>query len=82
MIFIENLNYYNLEKKPAVREHTKKLSSSNKKSSNNIEKTEKRQSTNNSNTKILKPKDSLIYQVLKRWWYAIEDWPPTDFNPS
>ena len=47
-----------------------------------IEKSEKKISSNNTNGKILKPKDSLIYQLLKRWWYAIEEWPPRDFNPE
>lgn len=31
-----------------------------------------------------KPKDALIYDVLKRWWYALPDWPPAnyDYQPS
>lgn len=32
------------------------------------------------NKKVLKTKDSLIYQLLKRWWYAIEEWPPSNYN--
>jgi len=30
------------------------------------------------------PKEELIYDVLKRWWYAMPDWPPAnyDYNPE
>jgi len=33
---------------------------------------------------VRKPKDALIYDVLKRWWYALPDWPPAnyDYQPS
>jgi hypothetical protein len=27
-------------------------------------------------------KEILIYKILKRWWYAIGEWPPKDFNPQ
>lgn len=22
----------------------------------------------------------MVYDVLKRWWYALPDWPPKDFD--
>jgi hypothetical protein len=27
-------------------------------------------------------KEILIYKILKRWWYAIGEWPPRDYNPQ
>lgn len=30
--------------------------------------------------KILLPKGRLVISFLKRWWYAIEEWPPKDFD--
>jgi len=30
----------------------------------------------------LKTKKALIYDVLKRWWYCLPDWPPRDFDYS
>ena len=65
-----------------LRENIKKILSSASKKIRSLDKTEKKISSNNSNGKILKPKDSLIYQLLKRWWYAIEEWPSRDFNPE
>jgi hypothetical protein len=30
--------------------------------------------------KVLKTKDSLVNQFLKRWWYALPKWPPEDYD--
>jgi len=29
---------------------------------------------------VLKTKDSLVKDILKRWWYVLPDWPPKDFD--
>jgi hypothetical protein len=26
--------------------------------------------------------ENLIYKILKRWWYAIGEWPPKNFDPQ
>ena len=31
--------------------------------------------------KVLKTKNSLVSQLLTRWWYALPKWPPEDFDP-
>jgi hypothetical protein len=36
--------------------------------------------TQTSTKKILKPKSSLVNQVLRRWWYALDEWPPKNYN--
>jgi len=28
----------------------------------------------------VRPKDTLVYDVLKRWWYCMEEWPPKDYD--
>ena len=33
-------------------------------------------------TMIMKPKSSLVYQILRRWWYALPKWPPENYDPS
>ena len=30
----------------------------------------------------MKPKSSLVYKILKRWWYALPKWPPENYDPS
>jgi len=32
--------------------------------------------------KVVKSKDVLVYEVLKRWWYCVPDWPPVGYNYS
>lgn len=32
--------------------------------------------------KVVKSKDVLVYEVLKRWWYCCPDWPPVGYNYS
>lgn len=32
--------------------------------------------------KVVKSKDVLIYEVLKRWWYCVPEWPPAGYNYS
>ena len=34
----------------------------------------------NSKKAMLKPKDSLIVGILRRWWYCMEEWPPIDYD--
>lgn len=34
------------------------------------------------NGKVLKTKDSLVSQLLKRWWYALPEWPAKDYHPT
>ena len=29
---------------------------------------------------VVKTRDDLIYDVLKRWWYVLPEWPPKDTN--
>lgn len=30
--------------------------------------------------KTTRSKEDLVYEVLKRWWYCMEDWPPKDYD--
>jgi len=30
--------------------------------------------------KVVKTKDDLVYDVLKRWWYCLPDWPPVNYD--
>lgn len=52
----------------------------------NSEKNEKKREINKSVSKnsgeklLLKPKDSLIKGILRRWWYCMEDWPPENYD--
>jgi len=32
--------------------------------------------------KVLVTKKTLVINFLKRWWYAIEDWPPRNYDYS
>ena len=34
------------------------------------------------NSIILKPKGILVYELLERWWYALPDWPPTNYDAT
>ena len=44
---------------------------------------EKKESGNSSVRKTpLKPKGILVYELLKRWWYALPPWPPQNFDTS
>jgi len=29
---------------------------------------------------ISKPKNNIVYDILKRWWYCMEDWPPQNYD--
>ena len=57
------------------KHNKKKINKSPKK-----KKSESKKKTNNNNNKILKPKAILVYQLLKRWWYALPKWPPENYN--
>lgn len=41
----------------------------------------KKVSKSSSSPKVLKTKNSLVSQLLKRWWYALPKWPPEEFDP-
>jgi hypothetical protein len=41
----------------------------------------KKVSKSSTGSKVLKTKNSLVSQLLKRWWYALPKWPPEDFDP-
>ena len=61
-------------KKVKKKEKKKEKNSPKKK----IKKKEEKKNTN----KILKPKSILVYQLLKRWWYALPKWPPENYDCS
>ena len=43
----------------------------------------KKESENASTKKTtLKPKGSLVYDLLERWWYALPTWPPENYDTS
>ena len=42
--------------------------------------TPKKQEKSKSSSQPLKTKNSLVYDVLKRWWYVMPDWPPKDYD--
>ena len=45
--------------------------------------TPKKKVTSSSTKKIsLKPKGYLVYELLKRWWYALPQWPPENYDTS
>jgi hypothetical protein len=49
----------------------------------NNNKSEKKESGNSSIRKTpLKPKGVLVYELLKRWWYALPPWPPQNYDTS
>ncbi len=29
---------------------------------------------------ISRPKNNIVYDILKRWWYCMEDWPPLHYD--
>jgi hypothetical protein len=35
-----------------------------------------------SSKRVLKPKSSLVNQLLIRWWYALDPWPPVNYDYS
>ncbi|KAL4468603.1 hypothetical protein ABPG74_005106 [Tetrahymena malaccensis] len=39
-------------------------------------------SSRNREEPVRKGKDTIVYEVLKRWWYALPDWPPANFDYS
>ncbi|EGR33213.1 transmembrane amino acid transporter protein, putative [Ichthyophthirius multifiliis] len=46
-----------------------------------VKKEEKRKnSSRNRELQVRKGKEFLVYEVLKRWWYVIKEWPPQDYN--
>ena len=47
-----------------------------------IIKNEKKENLSSTNQKciILKPKGNLVYELLERWWYALPDWPPDNYD--
>jgi hypothetical protein len=61
----------------------KKPKTSTKPAKKIIHKKEKKDSGSSSNKKrLLKPKGSLVYEVLERWWYALPHWPPENYDVS
>lgn len=34
------------------------------------------------NDGVSRAKKELIYNILKRWWYCMPDWPPVDYDYS
>ena len=47
-----------------------------------IIKNEKKENLSSSKQKsiILKPKGILVYELLERWWYALPEWPPNNYD--
>ena len=45
-------------------------------------KKKKESGTSSSKKKVLKPKGSLVYELLQRWWYALPPWPPENYDVS
>ncbi|EAR90514.3 hypothetical protein TTHERM_00118590 (macronuclear) [Tetrahymena thermophila SB210] len=39
-------------------------------------------SSRNREEPVRKGKDTIVYEILKRWWYALPDWPPANYNYS
>ena len=68
------------------KKKVKPSSSSNKKkhisSSNHKASSSKSKFKSSGDKKVLKTKSSLVFQILKRWWYALPKWPPENYNPS
>lgn len=29
---------------------------------------------------ISRPKNNIVYDILKRWWYCMDDYPPLDYD--
>lgn len=68
------------EEKRKKKKHVSLHSSSKKKHISSS--SAKKKSLPNAKKTILKPKSSLVYQILKRWWYALPKWPPENYDPS
>jgi hypothetical protein len=60
--------------KPQI--HKKVLSSASKKTIT------KESGVSSTKKTSLKPKGILVYELLKRWWYALPTWPPENFDTS
>ena len=60
--------------KPQI--HKKVLSSASKKTIT------KESGVSSTKKTSLKPKGILVYELLKRWWYALPIWPPENFDTS
>ena len=58
---------------PDKKEHIKKIIKNKKKE---IRSSSKQKSI------ILKPKGTLVYELLERWWYALPDWPPNNYDDT
>ena len=51
--------------------------------SSSVKKQVKKESGTSSTKKVsLKPKGVLVYELLKRWWFALPPWPPENFDTS
>jgi len=51
--------------------------------SSSVKKQVKKESGTSSSKKVsLKPKGVLVYELLKRWWFALPPWPPENFDTS
>ena len=70
------------QKSKKFQESQKKLKKTKKKSGNNekilLEKVRKKPKREKAKTDPIK--DQLINGILRRWWYALDDWPPANFN--
>ena len=64
-------------KKKEKKKPHKKISNKNPNKNSN-----KNSNNKNSSNKILKPKASLVYDLLKRWWYSMPKWPPENYDCS
>ena len=58
---------------PDKKKHIKKIIKNKKKE---IRSSSKQKSV------ILKPKGTLVYELLERWWYALPDWPPNNYDDT
>jgi len=58
---------------PDKKEHIKKIIKNKKKEI---------RSSSKQKCVILKPKGTLVYELLERWWYALPDWPPNNYDDT
>jgi hypothetical protein len=81
----ESANESSSESYSSSSKHSKKIKSKPKPKQKikKSEKKEKKETEKNTPKKIsLKPKGNLVYDILKRWWYALPDWPPENYDTS
>eukprot|EP00331_Platyophrya_macrostoma_P031970 CAMPEP_0176439036 /NCGR_PEP_ID=MMETSP0127-20121128/19682_1 /TAXON_ID=938130 /ORGANISM="Platyophrya macrostoma, Strain WH" /LENGTH=266 /DNA_ID=CAMNT_0017823185 /DNA_START=15 /DNA_END=815 /DNA_ORIENTATION=+ len=65
------------KKKPAAK---KKTPTKKKETPKKSKPAKDSKSKSQSSSQPLKTKNSLVYDVLKRWWYVMPDWPPKDYD--